>query len=153
MIHENENICKKMYILRTSLIYLLQMDVTKTPEHNNQQRFSNSFGHIMQMCFCECASVFGRGGQVGWQQLKNSVHETSIKVLNKHTDKTHFFAGVLKDDTWVIRQTAQAVGGHHHRQVTHIHFCNGHIGRLSKHLKKVKVVKLLIFTEVIRAMK
>lgn len=53
--------------------------------------------------------------------------EACVQVHYKHAEKRHFFARVLKDNARVVGLAAQAVGGHHHGQVIHIHLCSAHI--------------------------
>lgn len=55
-------------------------------------------------------------------------------MLNEHSQKGHLLSCVLKDDAWVIRLAAQAVGCHHHGQVADVHFGDGYVGWLHEHL-------------------
>lgn len=57
---------------------------------------------------------------------------------NEHPQEGHLLACVLKDDSWVIRLASEAVGGHHHGQVVHIHLGYSNVGWLSKHLQEAK---------------
>jgi len=53
--------------------------------------------------------------------------EARVQVHYQHAKKGHFFARVLKDNARVVRLAAQAVGGHHHGQVIHVHLRSAHI--------------------------
>lgn len=70
------------------------------------------------------------------QCLHHPLNETGVQVNNEHPQEGHLLAGVLKDDPRVVGLAPQAVGGHHHGQVVHIHLGYGHIGWLSKYLKR-----------------
>ena len=71
-------------------------------------------------------------------RLHNPLYETGVQVDNEHSEKGHLLACVFEDDPWVIRLTAEAVGGHHHSQVVDVHLSDGHVGRLRKHLECVE---------------
>lgn len=68
------------------------------------------------------------------KSLHLPLHETGVQVNNEHSQEGHLFARVLEDDPRVVGLTAEAVGGHHHGQVVHVHLGDRHIGGLSKHL-------------------
>lgn len=53
---------------------------------------------------------------------------------DEQAEKGHLFPGVLKDDSRIIRLTAQAVGRHHHGQIIHIHLSPTNIHWLSENL-------------------
>lgn len=53
--------------------------------------------------------------------------EAGVQVHYQHAKKGHFLACVLKDNARVVRLTAQAVRGHHHGQVVHVHLRSAHI--------------------------
>lgn len=82
----------------------------------------------------EWISQWHWGTCVKGASLHNALNETGVQVNDEHAQERHLLACVLKDDSWVIRLAAEAVGGHHHGKVIDIHLSNRHISRLSKHL-------------------
>lgn len=67
--------------------------------------------------------------------LHHSFHVTGVQVNDEHSQEGHLFARVLKNNARVVRLAPEAVGGHHHGQVVHIHLGDRYVGWLSKHLR------------------
>ena len=66
--------------------------------------------------------------------LDNSVHEAGVHVDDENANECHLLPCVLKDEVWIVRFTAQAVGSHHHRQIACIHLSDSCVLSCSKHL-------------------
>lgn len=82
----------------------------------------------------DCKCVTG-GVPCASQWLHHPFNETSVQVNYEHSQEGHLLARVFKDDPWVIRLTSEAVRGHHHGEVIHIHLGYSYVGWLCEHLE------------------
>lgn len=75
-------------------------------------------------------------GSVVFSGLHHSFDEAGVQVNYEHSQESHLLARVLEYDARVVGLAPEAVGGHDHSQVVHVHFGNSDVGWLSKHLEE-----------------
>ena len=71
------------------------------------------------MCRSLLGRVVGRSEQVGGSAC--------VEVLDEGPDEAHLLASVFEYHLRVARQTTEAVGSHHHREVVGIHLGDGRV--------------------------